>query len=825
MIRLKTLIPAFAIFIMTNITVQAQTTVNLANQCNCEVIKSSTEVNPGATTPAGADVGDLLIDPSGDLYFWDGDSWELPTAAQKSQPWFDAATNMEATSNTQDIYQMGNVGIGTTNPAVDLHIVDTLPIMRVGTIGGTRGEIQLGNSFHGVKRNFAGDANDVGLHTDFGDIHLSADGEKKDQFKLSSTGNVGIGTDAPSTKLDVNGNARVRTLPAGAAADGIVTTDANGNLRQRTAAEIVAEGGGGADGDAWAVTGEDQTSAISRTGNVGIGTTNPTEKLEVAGKIATTNELEIGQLGSGDRASYIDLHAEDNVSFSTRMYRFPGADGAMILENNGAGDLRFYTNNSGSTADLTIDGPTANIGIGTSAPFTDLHIVDTLPILRIGTTAGTRGAIEFGNGFHGLKRDFAGDVNDVGLYTDFGDIHLSADGEKKDQFKLTSTGDVGIGTDAPIAKLDVNGKTNIGSNVIGDLGDLVVGDADGSVTSSIYSKSFNNASIIAQSGITGSSNSSLVATLSNAVARMTATSGPTTKIESYGNYQAAGIPAGVFSVQDFSTGKIFEMLATPTEHKISSNLGTGTAEMYFNDGNIGIGTANPSAKFHITGGDNTQSITSATTNVLSKITNDQGGSVVQLIESGDRAVRFGINPTFSNLGGDGVFSFVATSTRTGETDSDVFVYDYANENLCLLPNLLNTGNNVGIGILEPQEKLHVDGNILATGTITPDYVFQKYFDGESTLKPEYKMMSLSEIESFTKINKHLPGVPSAQEVAAKGGIMVNRSTELNLEKIEELFLHTIEQEKKIQELEEQLSELEALKAEMAKIKSLLGAKK
>ena len=46
---------------------------------------------------------------------------------------------------------------------------------------------------------------------------------------------------------------------------------------------------------------------------------------------------------------------------------------------------------------------------------------------------------------------------------------------------------------------------------------------------------------------------------------------------------------------------------------------------------------------------------------------------------------------------------------------------------------------------------------------------------------------LQEIEEFTKSNKHLPGVPSAKQVAEKGGILVNRATEINLEKIEELF--------------------------------------
>ncbi|MEJ4086631.1 hypothetical protein, partial [Galbibacter orientalis] len=55
----------------------SQTTINLENQCNCEVIKGTDVTAPGVTFYP-ADLGDIYINTdTGILYFWDGDSWEL----------------------------------------------------------------------------------------------------------------------------------------------------------------------------------------------------------------------------------------------------------------------------------------------------------------------------------------------------------------------------------------------------------------------------------------------------------------------------------------------------------------------------------------------------------------------------------------------------------------------------------------------------------------------------------------------------------------------------------------------------------------------------
>jgi hypothetical protein len=56
--------------------------------------------------------------------------------------------------------------------------------------------------------------------------------------------------------------------------------------------------------------------------------------------------------------------------------------------------------------------------------------------------------------------------------------------------------------------------------------------------------------------------------------------------------------------------------------------------------------------------------------------------------------------------------------------------------------IITNSGNVGIGVQDPSEKLQVNGNILATGTIVPDYVFEHYFEGKSKINPEYTFTDL-----------------------------------------------------------------------------------
>lgn len=86
-----------------------------------------------------------------------------------------------------------------------------------------------------------------------------------------------------------------------------------------------------------------------------------------------------------------------------------------------------------------------------------------------------------------------------------------------------------------------------------------------------------------------------------------------------------------------------------------------------------------------------------------------------------------------------------------------------------------------------------------------DYVFHK----------DYKLSSLSELEKFIQRNRHLPNIPSAEEVV-RDGIDLGQMNAKLLEKIEELTLYMIEMNKKNENL---LKQIQELKCEVESLKN------
>ena len=134
-------------------------------------------------------------------------------------------------------------------------------------------------------------------------------------------------------------------------------------------------------------------------------------------------------------------------------------------------------------------------------------------------------------------------------------------------------------------------------------------------------------------------------------------------------------------------------------------------------------------------------------------------------------------------------------------------------------NLL-IGGAVGIGITDPATqlstyKLAVAGTIEAYEVVVQtgwsDYVFKK----------GYCLRPLSEVEAYVRTEHHLPGVPSEKEIAEKGIGLGDMQSKL-LAQIEQLTLHQIEQEKRVNELStlmrEQAQQITILKAANASLR-------
>ena len=114
------------------------------------------------------------------------------------------------------------------------------------------------------------------------------------------------------------------------------------------------------------------------------------------------------------------------------------------------------------------------------------------------------------------------------------------------------------------------------------------------------------------------------------------------------------------------------------------------------------------------------------------------------------------------------------------------------------------GNTTSYPTTTGNYKLFVEGGILTekvkvalrSTSNWADYVFAN----------DYKLMPLSEVEQFISTNKHLPGVASASDLV-KDGIDVVEMQSKQMEKIEELTLYVIQQNKKIEELQKQVQAL------------------
>ena len=145
---------------------------------------------------------------------------------------------------------------------------------------------------------------------------------------------------------------------------------------------------------------------------------------------------------------------------------------------------------------------------------------------------------------------------------------------------------------------------------------------------------------------------------------------------------------------------------------------------------------------------------------------------------------------------------------------------------------ISTVGDMGVGTLAPKSKLHVFGDVTigvdrCTASVSSGINYRLSVDGAIFAKeiwvkvsdwadyvfdPNYNLMPLADLQDFVNENRHLPGVPNAEEVA-KDGISVSEVQKNLLLKVEELTLYILQLSK----------HNETLQQEFAAIKKQLSA--
>lgn len=327
-----------------------------------------------------------------------------PHARFAAAPW--------ATSGSNVSYTGGNVGIGTASPGNALSIAGGLTVDQGGSGAGTlAGALRFGGDGHGEgigsKKTAGGNQNGLDLYTN-NTVRLS----------VTNAGNVGIRTASPGNALSIAGGLTVDQSGAGTGTLANALRFGGDSHGEGIGSKQTA---GGNQNGLDLFTNSTARLSVTNGGNVGIGTTSPSERLHVAGNIRVA-----------DNSSILGL--DQLVGFN---------------------DLRLFGDATGG-ADIYV-GANGDVGIGTSTPTSRLQVVDdSWPTATFQSSEPLGTWIAMTNtstGGHEWTAISTGQANGEGA----GNLLLKDVTANVVAMTFKSNGNIGIGTTTPTQKLEVAG--------------------------------------------------------------------------------------------------------------------------------------------------------------------------------------------------------------------------------------------------------------------------------------------------------------------------------------------------------------------------------
>lgn len=617
-----------------------------------------------------------------------------------------------STQNALTILSGGNVGIGTTNPDNKFEVHDrttsltSTPVVtsRIMRADGTYNpRIDIRHSTTGTDINHTYSTSAECMTISIGNV---------ERIRINGNGNVGIGTTNPIRKLSIYDS----TPSAATTTDFILWSDGTrtSTLNQTGSSYSYAGVGSnemwyysnssysaitlGSDGaiPIKFVSGGGERVRITSGGNIGIGTTNPSQKLHVENGSTYLNKygdnvsnsyglyvnttgyapndssgphygLRVRQLGARYALNYgIYSEVEDDIGF----FGTSTVDGMSL---RGCGVYGYSpVSNQAYQESIGVYGKTESLG---GWNYNRIYGIKGYARPGVSSFDGTTYYLQAGYGGHFLAH---GKGNSIGVYAD---AYLDASpgaGQKAVPFiaasngtelmRVESNGNIGIGTTNPITKLDVrNGVITAGSNQSTNGSELLRGYySEGALT------------------VIGSEHSSGGAVIGYAVKPSTSALG------AFLSSTSITIGRGAYSIDGNAHRWYAGSAQTVAEN---SSVTMNELMRLTTSGNVGIGTVSPGAKLHTVG-----------------------------------KIRFGSNITYygeidhdASVTGANIYNSVDTGGHIFQRNGNELIR-------------INAAGNLGIGVADPAYKLHISGNASFSGNqSSPAYLYANGGGDDSSL--------------------------------------------------------------------------------------------